>query len=179
MKTRQLPFFATHDDIVDVIRAVESSVNLKYVRTGLVETDHPAIYFKGEEIPSLGTAKYGDQNAEDDYLVLRSEEPVLSRAIAQTSGGVKYAFDQLRNPRSVVFRPGGRLDDRAIIAGRTGTASIDSDALALQNVFESAIKNSFSRIKSFWVGPEAQLCLDRGVRLTSALGSSLIYDLVR
>lgn len=92
---------------------------------------------------------------------------------------MRFAFDQLLNPRSIAFRPAGVFEDRAIIAGRVGTASSDAASLELFDMFAKQMRRAFSRIKSFLVGAEAERLMTSGGRLTTSIASPTLYDLTR
>ena len=92
---------------------------------------------------------------------------------------MRFAFDQLLNPRSIAFRPAGMFEDRAVIAGRAGTATSDPASLELFELFAKQIRHAFSRIKSFHVGTEAERLMASGRRLTTSIASPAQYDLAR
>ena len=83
------------------------------------------------------------------------------------------------NPESVVFWPGGVFKDSCVIAGQIGTAMINPTAMELLNLFGREIRRQFKRIKSFFVGPEAERLLDAGYRLTHGIGTAEACDLAR
>lgn len=100
------------------------------------------------------------------------------RAIPQRRGGTKFAVDQLVNPSTVVFRPGGKVPAlKVVIGGAIGTVKEDPEAAALLKLFSDEIRNRFVRVKGFWVGPSALAILRAGGRLTNAVSAPVEYDL--
>lgn len=177
MGQNQLLFFATRDDLVEVIRQVEGSHHLKYVRISLSPKDEPEVYESALELPSVASGCLGEMAEESSYLILDRSDEVLVRAIPQKRGGVLFAT--YPHPRSVMFKPGGHYDARHLISGEIVTAAGSSEALRIYSMFESAIKKEFKRVKSYRVGANALRELDAGVRLTRSIGTPAEYDLVR
>ena len=112
------------------------------------------------------------------------------RAVSQRRGGIRYAIDNELNPESVFIWPGGGFDGRAkwpgggfegraVIAGQIGTGMINPISMELMNLFTREIRKQFKRIKSFFVGPEAEQLLDAGYRLTHGVGTARECDLSR
>jgi hypothetical protein len=179
MPRYQLSFFGTREDLEDILRPIEASRQLEFVRTGTFEAP------SSESTPSLlgardlGVASAGETHMAATYLVVNRGSQVRFRPIEQRKGGVRYAVDQLENPESIVFRPGGTYGESTIIAGQVGTGSERSEALELYRTFEREIRRRFSKIRSFYVGRNAAELLDKGWRLTVNEKSPQLYDLQR
>ena len=88
----------------------------------------------------LGRVPHGDPNQSAGYLVADRRVPIAARAVPQRRGGVKYAIDQVANPKSIVFWPGGVFGENCLIAGEVGTVSDDPSSLELFQSFAKAIK---------------------------------------
>ena len=56
---------------------------------------------------------------------------------------------------------------------------INPTSMELLNLFARAIRRQFKRIKSFFVGPEAEQLLDAGYRLTHGVNTAKECDLSR
>ena len=91
-----------------------------YVESGLFDEERRDVLRSLAALASLGTAIAGDLNRELTYLVRQRSGEVIVRAVAQRKGGTKYAIDQLNNPHTIVFRPGGTHSDTTLIAGSLG-----------------------------------------------------------
>jgi len=83
------------------------------------------------------------------------------------------------NPDSIVFRPGGAFDDRAVIGGSVGTISSHSTSLNLFNIFRTSIVGRFISIGDSYVGADAGRLLDEGWRLTDNVQAPERFDLKR
>jgi hypothetical protein len=128
-------------------------------------------------LASLGRAVAGDSNRELTYLVSQRSVEVNVRAVAQRRGGTKYAIDQLNNPCTLVFRPGGTYSDTTMIAGMVGTVHETPTARELMKMFSQEIRSHFARVKDYWVGPDAFQRLQNGARLTSSITAPTEFDL--
>ncbi|MGH9783424.1 MAG: hypothetical protein ACRD88_04495 [Terriglobia bacterium] len=180
MKTRspQYGFFATNEDLVSVIRPVELSYPLQYIRCGLFDEPERMVFPSIASIPNLGVAKFGDSNLEPTFLVLHRGQALKVRKVAQRKGGYKYAIDQQENPGTISISPGGRFGDSVLIAGMVGTVHHDMISEDLLKAFASEFKKRFVRIKSYLVGPEARELLHLGVRLTHCAEAPRTFDLL-
>jgi len=173
-------FFATADDLLPMFSLVEGKRSLKYTRTGNFDVPIASSYSTAVALPTLGErVAHPDAVACPAYLVTEREAEIQFREIALSSGGRKWAVDQLVNPDSTVFSHGGIYGDDVLLYGRVSTVSTSTLAASLQRTFESALKRSFERVQAFYVGSHAMKLLEQGYRLTSGANSSTEYDLRR
>jgi hypothetical protein len=175
---KQLMFFALRDDLIPLITAVEAKSYLKYVASGAHEDAGCTAWRSALELPQLGEADADSSTACSSFLVLGAATDVVERKIVTNDGKHVTLLDQLSNPDSVTFTPGGRRNS-AIISGRISTATDTAASQALMKGFSSAMRKHFVKIKAFYVGPKAERLLDSGTRLTYALQSPPEYDLSR
>jgi hypothetical protein len=110
-------------------------------------------------------------------LVLPIGTEVVIRAIRLSSGRTRYAVDQLSNPLSITFTPGGLWSSGMMLYGRVTTASSVKEAKSLLGRFERPLKKAFTKIRAFYVGPEASALLAQGMRLTLAAQTPARFDL--
>ncbi len=168
---RQIPFFALKNDLLAVVETVEHGRPLKYVRTGQFDCPESDSFGAGAEIPGLGTASADSSVNNQSFLVTNGELPVNWRRITTNTGVQRYCLDQLANPESITFTPSGRLDEGVVISGRVGTASDSPIAQELMRRFRAAFKKHFTKVRAYWVGPEALALLQAGKRLADATQS--------
>jgi hypothetical protein len=178
-KSKSIHFFATKRDLEALLSAVESQRRLKYVEAGMFNSPETATLMSGLQIPNLGFAPSGDHNHEPVWLITDRSVNVEGRAIPQRRGGMQYVIDQKVNPQSVTFSGGGVFEKSCVIDGKVGTSTDDATAHELVNLFAREIRRHFTRIKSFFVGREAEQLLDSGYRLTISVNSSKDIDLSR
>jgi hypothetical protein len=86
-------------------------------------------------------------------------------------------MDQLLNPDTVRLIPAGLWGEDIVLAGMVDTVSDSPIAQELMKRFNSAFKIQFSKVKGYWVGPEALAFLNAGKRLTIAAQSPPEFDL--
>lgn len=179
MVRNQVSFFATKADLETLLRAIESKRQVQYVVTGLFDSPRIEPIPSLLTVPDLGYLTTGDQNQATGYLVAARETSIKFEPVPQRRGGVKYAVDQLANPTTVAFRPGGAFGEKCLIAGDVGTATDDLSSLQLFRLFCDELSRQFTKIQSDYVGRDAGKLLDRGWRLTANAKSPPIYDLKR
>ena len=173
-------FFATSDDLLPLLSAVESKFDLRYTMVGHHPSPNVEVWTRGADLPSIHKPSLVDSSAAcPAYLVTPHQASVVSREIRRDDGSLIFAVDQRENPESVVFAHGGRFGEDILLHGRVSTASRTPGALKLQRAFESAIRKQFVRIRAFYVGKAAEALLDNGFRLTMAAQSPAQYDLSR
>ena len=174
-------FFATANDLLPVLAAVESRRRLSYTPTGHTASPDVVSFHSGESLPTLQSSANSDTaSIASAYLVMEVDAPIVARPIqVQGENTPRWAIDQLANPDSTVLWHGGLWRSDILLSGRVASASKTASSLCLQRVFETQIKRHFSRIKAFYVGEEAARLLDNGARLTMSAQSALEYDLTR
>jgi hypothetical protein len=89
----------------------------------------------------------------------------------------RFDVYQNMNPDSIHLVLGGEWTDGAIISGSIATISKSPISQALMRSAHSAVKKHFTRVRAFWVGPEALIALRSGRRLTCAVQSPPEFDL--
>jgi hypothetical protein len=170
-------FFALKDDLLPLLEAVERNGPLKYIRTGIYLHPKYDVFRRGADLPSLGKATSESAIASQSFLVCEPEVSVKIRPVALYSGGTNYHIDQLINPDTLVFTPGGVWTDEIVLYGRLATVSITQPAKSLMSRFRYQIKKQFVRVKAYYVGPKALGLLEAGKRLTIAQQSPRDADL--
>lgn len=179
MKRSQISFYATREDTLEVLEALESQVPVSFVRAGTSTSPDFESWDVAKNIARLGTAQQGDQAQEPWLLIVPRETEVKALPIPQSKGGVRYAIDQRLNPNSVAFKAGGVYQNDCLIAGQLGTCSDGSFSKQVLEILSREVRNRFTRIKSYYVGKHAAALLDRGFRLTTDIRSPLQFDLAR
>jgi hypothetical protein len=176
MKRSQVNFFASKSDLEFLQQGIETKHRLQFVEAGLFDV---VLQTRTETLlgPNFGIALKGDGNHEITYLVADLATAIQVRAVPQHKGGVKYAIDQQMNPGTIVFRPGGTYGENVLIAGFVGTISDAASSLAIFQLFKREINAQFKGIKSFLVGREAAVLLQKGWRLMNNVESPSLYDL--
>lgn len=179
MAKHQVSFFATKSDLESLLRAIESSRKLVFVKTGLFDSPSIEPIYSLLTVSDLGCMNVGDQNQSACYLAASREINIVVRPVPQRRGGVKYAVDQLANPLTIYFRTGGSFGEGILIAGHMGVASDNPFSIELFQLFYKEARRQFSKIQSSYVGKEAVELFDKGWRLTAYSKSPTLYDLKR
>jgi hypothetical protein len=201
-RSRQTHIFATRNDLLPGARRAERELAIKYVRSdGLREDRDFEEYASLESWKELGQNTTGDHVGGYSLLVVPKRSRIEIRRILRQAGTVasvfdellptasrlllggevRYALDQLKNPQSVSFLPGGIFEKKnVLVCGHIGTASNDPKSVGLYKAFVTAITKGFERIGAYRVGPEAVRLMDEGYRMvTIGVGSPREYDLRR
>jgi len=173
----EIRFFATGSDLLLLLGALEQQKTIKYVSRAGRETPSPVEYQHAAEIPDFGIASSESAVGCRSFLIFDRNQVVEPRPVA---GGTRYAFDQLFNPDSVSFSPGGLWRGNILLEGSFGTAYSGRDFSAgLMKLLRSAIRKQFAKVKAYYLSTEAEAMLNDGKRLTAAEQCPREYDLSR
>jgi hypothetical protein len=174
---KRIPFFALKSDLLLVLRDIESKRSVKYVSANTFATGNAEQWPTGHLIPDLGRAAGEQAAACKMFLITYPELPVQLRRVKRDDGRTSFIADQLSNPDTITVVPAGKWKDNIIIAGAFGTASESAISQALMRTANAAVKRHFTKVRAFWVGPEALIYLRSGKRLTIAEQSPSVLDL--
>jgi hypothetical protein len=167
IKPKTFHFFATRADMEPGLEAVEAQRPLQYVLRGLFEARQHEVVYSAVAIPDLGFGRVGNPIVENRYLVLDSGLEIKVREVPQRRGGVRYAIDEVANPTAMIFVPGALCEGkegRCLTVGEV-IATSDPRSHELYRHFVPQLVQGFKKIKSYYVGPEAQRLFQEGVRL--------------
>jgi hypothetical protein len=174
---KYIHFYATRGDMLPVLEAVERDGPLQYVRTGNELSPDFETFLHGADIPNLGTADRETGSGCKAFLVTTTAVPITVRSRPGIGGVERYYMDQLVNPDTVCFTPAGIWGDDFVLNGRVATISDTPVPRDIMKRFYSAIRKRFTKVRAFWVGPEALALLGAGKRLTIAAQSPREFDL--
>lgn len=125
MGKNQLELFCTSGDLTGVLNDVQEQSPASFAVAGLFDTANIHTLASPDELLAFVAAS-GETML--SVLAIGVGTPIAMREVPQRNGRVRYAVDQLSNPRSVVLRPGRLIDDRTLLAGQVGTASGETRA---------------------------------------------------
>lgn len=165
-------FFALREDLLPIFAEVESRGPLRYARFGRYSEPRFSVYSSGAEIPNLSVATSGNGGA--TYLVYEPPTSLTLRKIIekdryQKPMGESYDLDQLHNPDTVAFDPGGLWRGEILLYGSVGTVPWSNESVKkLRARFQYIIRKRFKRVASYYVAAAALEMLRAGKRLTVA-----------
>lgn len=174
---KHIHFFALKKDILPILEMAEHAYSLKYVRAGQFSDPKQNSFFNGNDIPNLGIANADSAINCESYLVVERDTHINMRVIKHVDGSERFSVDQLLNPDSVTFTAAGVWGDAVVLNGRVATTSDSEKSQKLMKLFSSAFRKRFKKVKAYWVGPNAQMLLEAGTRLTIAVQSPSHFDL--
>jgi hypothetical protein len=177
MAAKQINFYATYDDIGEVLEKLEAREDVMYVQTGLFDSDRPHIFESYKAINSLAVSVDGDANHVPGYLIMRKASQIVMRKVPQKSGGIRFAVDQNLIPDSLYFQSGGMCSNTIIVPGRIGIVHQTAISKGLFEIFARFMVKNFSKVKSYYVGREAYALWRNGMRLGLGLKASTDIDL--
>src|ERR1700722_2557812 len=179
MPTKQTNFYATYNDIGEVLEQFEAEEHVNYVLTGLFDIDTPQIFRTYREINSLSVSVDGEANHVPGYLIITEPNHIAIREVPQKIGASKFAVDQSQIPESLYFQSGGRFSNKIIGPGRIGIARQTPVSGKLYGTFAKVIVKNFRKVKSYYVGQEAHALWQNGMRLGLSFKASADIDLRR
>ena len=166
--SKQLPLFATENDISLLVEEVGNVRPISLAVMGLFDQAQPQVLVDPKQVRQLTS-----------YLAFEQGLGVVPRPVPQRNGDIKFAIDPMDNPRSIVLRCGGHLDAGRLTAGDISVATGNEQAEELFGIFSKIVRRQFHKIRSYYVGAEAAHLLDQGCRLTPTAKSPPLYDLTR
>lgn len=125
MKSKQIFIFSDIEDLKSILQDFETNNNVQYYATGLFDYSEILKYSSIFDVSNLRVANVGDWNLCLNLLVIGKDDSVKFREVPQRKGGIKYAIDQMINPRSIVLKTGGVFKEGVLVAGAIGTISDD------------------------------------------------------
>ena len=174
----QILFFGTHSDLAPVLTDLEGAGELQYTATDFTSASPPSTWSAGASLPGLGIADASSAASCATYLVTPAGAKVNVRRVTTEDNGVANLVDQFENDASVLFTPAGKFDAQTMLYGKVSTVWDDPVSKSLMRRFSSTFKRHFTKVKAYWVGPEALQLLRSGARLTIGAQSAPNFDLV-
>jgi hypothetical protein len=177
MGRKLLPIYATTGDLLQLLSAAESKMAMEFYVAGLVEKSaaHRSLT-SGEVLHAIEASG----KVYPMFLVVPAATTVNVEEIPQRKGGVHYLVgNQNYNPNSIIVHPCELINPTMLLKGQIGTISDTPESLALFATFAKVLRKQFTKVKSYWVGPEAIRILDSGGRLAITDKSPPEYDLKR
>lgn len=122
-------FIAARGDLEPGIRAFEALVPMCYVARGFHSKPKPEIFMSALDIPCLGHMisldyQHGERKiyptdgmSSQNYLAYRADMELVILTVPQAQRGILYWIDMERNPRAIMFTPGGYTDDGVLRGG--------------------------------------------------------------
>jgi hypothetical protein len=170
-------FFATRNDLVPGLKAIERAVDVEYV---LYEARNTAEFTVIDALSShggLGHTIGHDVNTSPIYLIFRRGEVPSPTRVSQQKGGALFSIQP--RPNCLILRSGGLHTSGALVAGELQLPlSPERAATELFTRCARELFRGFAHVKLYRVGSEALHGLRTGQRLaTISLGSPREYDL--
>jgi hypothetical protein len=108
---------------------------------------------------------------------MEEDSPIRVETMTMFDGDDRFDVEQPWNPHSVFLNVGGEWTDGTIISGTITTISNSPISRSLMRALHSRVKKHFTRVRAYWVGPDALAAFRAGRRLTMAIQSPPEYDL--
>lgn len=169
-------FFALKGDLLLVLGELEAKRQIKYVQGGRLGGPTPEVWYSAPDLPMLGRSA-DDHGGGREYLIVDRAADVYIEKMTMFSGDERFDVHNGGNPASIDFRPGGEWTDDAILSGNFTTLHKTPESQALMRAVRSRIKKHFTRVRAYWVGPDALAAFRAGRRLASAIQCPPEYDL--
>lgn len=179
MKSKQILFFATSIDLIEIIKSMEATTDIIFYEMGLFNEPSITCYKTVSEIPNFGICVEGDWNKDRRFLVMPATMPLKIREIPQRKGGIKYAVDALENQVSICFQFGGIFQDNALIPGSCDATFLTDFSEHIFKFFSLKVKRDFKKIEGYYVGKDGLEKLQLGWRLVTNVKLSKDFDLKR
>lgn len=177
---KSILFYATGEDVRKVLDSLQVKAPLKYAEYGVfpqgsgktIET-----FSDLSKVVELGLADHDSSAGCRSFLVVKAGAEVQPRLVRLAGGTDAVAIDEMLNQGAATFCAGGWRRGDVLLHGRVGTSNSTQEAKMIVKLFETEFKKMFTKVKSFWVGPEALQALKAGKRLTASVHSPSEFDL--
>ena len=170
-------FYATARDLAPVLSLLEAQKKLQYTPMHDVVTDRAQIYLSYADIPDFGRTNNPTAVHNPAYLVALRGTVVQVKTIHLRAGGINFAVDQRLNKDTVTLRPGGMYGRDVLLYGSIGTVSESEASLSLYDFMVEPYLACFTKVREFFLGPQALELWRSGIRLTTSATSSAEFDL--
>jgi len=173
MKSKQIFFFASKEDLIELIKFIELKFNIEYTQAGLLDRKVSKVS-SVSVIEDCKEVEYGDWNFNKIYIILPKGKELKIREVPQRSGGIKYAIDQINNEESIEMYVGGSYKEKTIIASKISTISNTEFSKHTMKSLSIYFKN-FKKVEDFYICPSALKEYKNGVRLTTDVRYDINY----
>jgi hypothetical protein len=175
---KQILFFGLRQDLMPVFEDLERAIPLAYTKTGRFLNRSFDSFDRASKIPNLGIASADTSINCETYLAGRQDISIVPRVVNEINAGETFRIDQMLNPDTVAVTPAGVHGEEIILQGRVATISNSQQSQFLMRTFQGGFRRqSFLKIKAFWVGPHALVDYKAGKRLTTSVQSPKDLDL--
>lgn len=168
---RRIDIYATRSDLLKALTDAETRCALKYVRVGDQDRPHPTIYHGAVDIPDLGIASDGWVLREERWYALDRSCDIVVDEVQRPGRSSQYFVGARLNPDAVLIVAGGQLGERGIVQGTINPVARSESALAVFMCLKNALQRAFTDTHGVFVGPEAFVLYQSGMRLASSLHS--------
>src|SRR4051812_29987819 len=112
MGKNQLELFCTTGDFVTVLDSALEQSPVTFGVAGLFETSEVRILHDAAELSAFIAAS---DKTTLSFLAVPAGDSINVQEVPQRKGSPRYAVDQIKNPKSVVLRPGRLLDEKMLV----------------------------------------------------------------
>jgi hypothetical protein len=155
---------------------MESTETLKYVRAGYSTANDFPVFYRAEDIQSLGTTDSEQWVTATKYIVMGKHETLnIERKVFEDR--IRFGIYSGINPTAIDLSPSGILRDGFLIYGRIASLDLTDESKRLQRKLTRIFKKHFQRVGYAHVGNEAFELLKAGWRLSQAVQNPPEYAL--
>lgn len=180
MGAKRVNFFCCKDDLLFIMQNIEKSVKLKYAAGGMYSSINDVkLYTTLLDYEDLGIHRSGEHQ-DGFFLVVEATSEITFEECRLFDGSIRYAVNQLKNPDSIIFHPGGLYKDKFLVHGQVSTIGTGSNARTLMKIFQKEIKRQCPKRSGgfYYYSEGVEHLYNNGVRLiTISVKSPTEYDL--
>jgi hypothetical protein len=148
---RNLEFFATKQDSLELLEFLEQKSPLFYVRWGYYPSRDVPSYSSAAQIPELGAPTY-PRRGEDRYFIFSKPVKVRFRTIQRDTGEKRYVTRPPDGVPWVHLHSGGMYGEDLMVEGIIETAAYKREEMQLFNLLYRTIRKRFTRVESTNMG---------------------------
>lgn len=171
-------FFMTRDDLMYMLKRVESEISVKYIENEAHYSRNIPTLDSLTDYEYLGISRTGDHQSES-FLVLEKADELHPEERRHFDGRMRYLVDQSNHPDSVGLWLGGMYQDDFLVHGHVATISTSDKSKQIFSAFRKSVKAQCKHKSArYYYSDGVKELYSRGVRLiTINVGQSPEYDL--
>ena len=177
MGSKRVFFFFAKNDLLSMLRLVESASDFQYFRAGVFPTRDFIALTALSTLEGTGVSNAPSSVLGDHWLVGKRGTAIHYEQKALRNGNAIFVVNTGNNLGAVALSLGGEWNGEAIIRGEVSLTSDNEVASDIFPLFSKSVRSLSQRFRGMYVGHDAFARSRAGWRLTDDVRSPMGYDL--
>lgn len=151
---RGVYFFATGNDLFELLKEINKSMPIEFVKSGSYNSKQDIVKRIVSELANISTNTSGEHQS-NAYLVVPAGTHINYKTVNLAAGGTCYHVYQSENSSSISLWPGGFYDRETLIVGHFDTLFNTLESQQVYQSFSRFFKKRCTKIRGYYFGKEA------------------------